>query len=269
MAKYGNCTCVLVLLLGAGGSAAHAQEIHPELSDTHSFILGAHFQSSGTEVGARSNIDLSDLGVDDDDISWMLAYRWRFTDRWTLSAGASDFQVDGDVTVSDTFEFDGKEFEAGVSLESDFSVETYIVDLMYRVYKTDRAELLLGGGVHALNFDVEFKGTLFLEDESRSETVSGDDLLAPLPNLRMHGFYALTPNWAVNGTLGWMSANIDDWDGRYVYANLRTDYRFGSHFGIGLGYQYVDVDVSHERSRLDSSFDVNYHGPTLYLVYGF
>lgn len=161
------------------------------------------------------------------------------------------------------------EFEAGVSLESDFQVDTYIVDVMYSAYRSDRAELQVGGGIHALDFDVEFKGTVFVGDENRSRTVSGDDLLAPMPNLRLHGIYAINPRWAFYGTLGWLSANVDNWDGDYAYVHLRTDYRFSSGFGLVLGYQNVAVDVSHESDQIESVFDFNHHGPTLYLEYGF
>jgi predicted porin len=259
----------------AWSTGASAEDIHPGLSDPHTFYAGAFFQESDGEIASAlkgvgsAGIDTDDLGVDDRYTSWMLGYNWRFAERWTLTFRAHVFDTDGDTTVRREFEYEGERFEAGATLESDFSVGTYLVDVMYSVYKSDRAELQLGGGLHAFDFDVEMKGTVFVDDNSRSRTVVGDDLLAPLPNLRLNGAYALSPRWMLRGDLGWLSANVDDWDGSYSYIRLSTDYRFAKRFGVGLGYQYFDIDVSHERTRTKSTFDLTYQGPMLYLSYSF
>lgn len=259
----------------AGSGICLAQEMHPALTDTHTFRVGGYYQKSDTSIGARradsggDEIDLDDLGIDESSMTWMLGYRWRINDRWSLALGASQFDIDGRVQADKTFEFNGQEFEAGAMLESEFDLKTYMADVMYSVYKSDQAELLLGGGLHAFDYDIKFTGTLTLEDESLSQAVSADDLMAPLPNLRMRGFYAISPRWSIDATLGWMSANIDNWDGDYLYANVSTDYRITDRFGLGLGYQGVSVDVTHKGSRIDSSLDISYYGPTVYLEYGF
>ena len=256
-------------------TCATAEDIHPALSDRHTFYAGAFFQKSEGQIASSlkgvgsGGIDTDDLGVDDRYTSWMLGYSWRFAERWTLALRAHVFDTDGDATVSREFEYEGEKFEAGASLESDISVKTYLVDVMYSVYKSDRADLQFGGGLHAFDFDVEMTGSVFINEESRTRTAVNDDLLAPLPNLRLNGVYALNSRWIVRGDLGWLSANVDDWEGSYSYIRLGTDYRFGNRFGVGLGYQYFDIDVSRERSRTKSTFDLTYQGPMLYLNYGF
>ena len=270
-------------LLGAGPffvalvwpSSSSAQDIHPAFSDRHTFYAGAFFQesdgalASSLKGGGSAGIDTDDLGVDDRYTSWMLGYNWRFAERWTLTLRSHVFDTDGDATVRREFEYDGEKFDAGAKLETDIKVSTYLVDLMYSVYQSDRFDLRLGGGLHAFDFDVEMTGTVFVDDASRSRTVVGDDLLAPLPNLRFDGAYALSPRWMVRADLGWLSANVDSGDGSFSYIRLGTDYRFAKRFDVGLGYQYFDVDVSHERSRTESTFDLTYKGPMLYLSYGF
>lgn len=256
-------------------TSASAEDLYPALNDTHSFYVGAFSQKSDGEIASSlkgvgsAGIDTDDLGVDDGYTSWMLGYRWRFSERWTLSLRSHIFDTDGDATVRRDFEYDGERFEAGARLDTQISLDTYLVDIMYSVYKTDRADLQLGGGLHAFDFDVEMTGTVFINDESRTRTAVNDDLLAPLPNLRLNGAYALSPKWTVQGDVGWLSANVDDWDGSYSYIRLSTDYRFGTGIGVGLGYQYFDIDVSHERTRTKSTFDLTYQGPMLYLNYGF
>lgn len=84
-----------------------AQEQYPAFEDTHTFTIGAYFQQSDTSVGVNrtdsdgDTIDLEDLGVDDNYNSWLLGYRWRFHDRWSLHATANRLQADGDISVSE------------------------------------------------------------------------------------------------------------------------------------------------------------------------
>ncbi len=266
---------VLALSWVANTAHTHADDLHPALSDTHTIRMGAYFQNSESKITARRNesegrkLDLDDLGADDTQVSWLLAYRWRFAERWSLAAGASGFETNGDITTKETIEFNGVEYEAGAKLESDFSMNTYVLDIMYSIYRNDRTEVLLGGGIHTFSYDMELTGTLSLDDRSRSKTITGDDLLAPMPNFRIGGTYAFSPRWAVYGSLGWLSVNYDDWDGDYTYLNVRTDYRFGRHYTVGLGYQGVSLEIGHSGRQTESSIDASYHGPTLYMDYSF
>jgi len=252
-----------------------AQAVNPALTDTHTFYLGAFYQDSDgalasrVENSGRRGIDIDDLGLDTHYTSWLAGYRWRFGERWMMNFNAHIFNANGDSSVSRTFEYDGQEFEAGARLRSNLSVDTYLIDVMYSLYKSEKAEFQLGGGMHAFDFDTELTGTVSLEDESRSQTSSGEGLLAPLPNLRVNGLYAFTPKWVLRGSLGWLSVDIDNWNGEYTYLRLSSDYRISDHLGIGLGYRYYNINVSHRGSRAKSTFDLSYRGPALYLKYGF
>ena len=46
-------------------------------------------------------------------------------------------------------------------------------------------------------------------------------------------------------------------------------YRFTERFGVGVGYQYVDVDVTVDKSNGEAGFDIQFQGPTAYLSYSF
>ncbi|TXS93998.1 hypothetical protein FV139_10275 [Parahaliea maris] len=252
-----------------------AESLHPSLDDRHTFLAGAYFQESDPSIGARRNgqagrnVKLDDLGADSDYVSWLAGYRWRFGERWSLALNANVFKADGRDSVERSFEFNGQTFEAGASLSSELNLNAYIADVMYSVYKSERAELQVGGGIHAFDYEIKFTGELNVDDASILRTSTTDDLLAPLPNLRLHGIYAFSPRWAVYGTFGWLSANIDAWDGRYLYANVATDYRLTKRLAVGLGYQAVSVEITHEGGHVESSLDITYQGPTLYMSYAF
>jgi hypothetical protein len=66
-----------------------------------------------------------------------------------------------------------------------------------------------------------------------------------------------------------MSANVDEWRGDFVYLNGRLQYLFANNFGIALGYQFMDVDVSRRQQHRQSEYDIESSGPSLLLSYGF
>ncbi|MCR9104741.1 MAG: hypothetical protein NXI15_05565 [Gammaproteobacteria bacterium] len=261
------------LLLSALPSLADAT--HPALNDTHYFQGGVFSQSAETTVSASrdgepgSSIDLDNLDVDDNYLSWTLAYQWRFADRWSLNILGHTFDTDGSTRITDSFEFDGTAFEAGASLDSEFSVDALLIDVFYSVYRSDQAELQLGIGLHAFDFSVSFDAAVFAGDLATSRTAAADDLLAPLPNIRLHGVYALTPKWAIYGGVGLLSANAGDYDGRYLFGSVKTDYRITDRFAVGVGYEVVDVDLTYAPSSREVVFDVQFYGPTAFVSYSF
>ncbi|GAB5449938.1 MAG: hypothetical protein Hals2KO_02660 [Halioglobus sp.] len=268
---YGAALALAISILFAQASWAG----NPALEDPHTLVLGAFFQNSdskisSTRTGSESReLDLEGLGADDQYVSFMAGYQWRFAERWALLVTGYTFNADGSSVIEDTFTFDGEEFEAGASLETEISVDTLLVDVLFSLYKSDNAEFRLGGGLHAFRFDVEFQASAFVGENSVSGSVADEQLLAPLPNLRADATLALSPRWSIYGGVGWLSAEVDDYDGSYVFANARTDFRVTDRFAVGIGYRLVDTDVTYTSSRREVVFNTTYDGPTAYLTYSF
>ncbi len=254
---------------------AQAEPGNPALTDRHELVLGIYEQSADIAVAAAlkgrplRDISLDDLGVDDSYLSGLFGYRWRFSPRWTLVANAYINRVNGDKSISETFEYDGQVFEAGASLDSKFSADTYMLDIMYSVIKSDRFELQLGGGIHAFDIEVSFDASVSVNDEKRTVSESTNDLLAPLPNLGLRMIYALSDRWTLRLNTGWLSANIDSYDGEYLFANASGEYRFSDRFSLGLGFQSTSMEVTHSSDNSREAFDISYIGPTAFLNYRF
>lgn len=264
-------------ILSAAMAVTHvqAQSFHPQMDATHTFSLGAFFQDADAAVHAAADgrpgkeIDLKDLGVTEDDTSWLLNYSYRLNENWQFSVGAYIFDVDGSRTISSDVDFGGVEFPIGATVDTSFEVDTYIADVMYRVYGSDRAEIFIGGGVHLLDVSIELSSTSFIGETTSSNSRASEDLLAPLPNLRMTAFYAITPKWEVSGTLGWLSLDYDTYEGSFSYLRARTSYRITEGLDIGLGYQYIDIDFINDRDRGEVGLDVEFNGPSLTMSYSF
>lgn len=241
----------------------------------HVLYLGAARQSLDARIAATTpefdpvELRIEDLGVDDRDSSYYLEYRYRFKPRWALAAGAYSFGGSGGKTSSRTFNYDGVEFTAGAELNASFGVDAYIVDLMYRAYSNDRVEVMLGGGIHALDLDASIGGRVQIDETSSEFRQAGSTLLAPVPNLRGTVDWAISDRFEVNFVGGWLSANVQDYEGAFAYAHLRGVYRIGENFGVALGYQVTDVDITQSRQRGELSYDLMLDGPTFTLSYSF
>lgn len=255
-----------------------AQEggVHPYLSTKHMLGVGAAYQEADSEFRATSgdlppvSLDLGDLGVDDTDYSWALEYRWRFKPKWMLVALAYRFEQDGQRSIQRDFNFDGKEFEAGVSVDTEVGIDTYILDILYSVYRSERAEILLGGGIHAVDLEASIKGRANVGDLERESAKASSELLAPLPNFRVQAFYSLNEHFGLGVAAGWLSANYDDYDGSFVYVHPRLGYSFGDRWALTVGYQYVDLEVTYEKaSNRELEFTTDFTGPTAFINYRF
>jgi opacity protein-like surface antigen len=271
-----------VLLLAAAACAfipvSQAQEYGGGrfMAAKHVLGVGATYQKADAGLRAsvpslpETEIDLDDLGMDDSNTSWALEYRWRFAPKWLLVAMAYTFAEDGRRSVERDFNFDGTEFTAGTSVDTSLTLDTYIVNLLYQVYASDRAEIMLGGGLHAINLDNSITARAFIGDVDREVSSGDSELLAPLPNLKATASYRFGEKWGALLSLGWLSANYEDYDGSFVYAHPRIGYQISDKWGATLGYQYVDIDLTRKKSsNREVALDATFTGPTLFLNYRF
>ncbi|MFT5333748.1 MAG: hypothetical protein ACJAUG_000768 [Halioglobus sp.] len=252
-----------------------AEAVHPLLEDKHTFVLGGYQQDADAQFYAEADdvaggsVDLGDLGMDESDTTLILEYRYRLNDRWELSAAGYKFDTSGSLRTQRDVVYDGQEFEAGARVDSSLDTNTYLLAAMYKLYKTGRAYVSVGGGFHIFEFSTELETRVAVGEAESSRSRAGDDITTPLPNLRMEGFYALSPNWALISTIGWLSLDYDDYEGSFVYAYARANYRITERFGLGIGYQYLDMDFSVDRDRGEAGFDIQFNGPSVHLGYSF
>ena len=246
----------------------HAQGPYPGAA--HEFSIGATRQVTKSSTLSSSpslpevGISLKDFDIEDDDDSWYLQYNWRFAKRWMLGAFAYQYQDTGRTALTRDFNYDGVEFTAGALVDSTLKIDTYAVDVLYAIHQGERSELLVGGGVHALDLSVSFAGLLIAGDTSERFTASSESLLAPVPNQRLYGSYAFTDRLGADITAGWLSADVDEYDGSFAYLHTRLRYRVGERSALSLGYQFTSIDIT-QRPGPDRKrrFDADMHGPSL------
>ena len=271
---------VAAILLCTVSSAVNAADTHSYLDKKHFIYAGGYLQDGELTANSRrtafetATVELDALGIDRDYTSWMVDYHYRLNNRWTLSAAAYRFTESGlgNVLTND-LAWEGQNFSAGLALSVDWKIDTYIVDAMYSVKRSENLEIAVGGGFHALDTELIVTGQVVINGadaalEGAGETAKGS-IVVPLPNLRATGFYAINEKWAVQATLGWLSLSIDEYEGSFQYAHFRGQYQITDTLGLSLGYQFVEVDVE-EQLRLGSRrFDMSFQGLTAALTFAF
>jgi len=225
----------------------------------------AAYPTGGNSVG----ISLRDLAIDDTDNDYFLEYSLRWSPRWALVAGSYRFSGAGGRESSRDFEYNDVAFTAGSTIGARIGIDAYLVDVLYRVYSTQNFEIMAGGGVHALDLSASIAGQVKLNDFESEFRQSGTTLLAPVPNLRTMALWKPAERWALRLNAGWLSANVEDYDGAFVYAHLRAVFDLTDQLAIAAGYQWTDIDITQTRARSTIKYDVGLHGPSLTLSYGF
>lgn len=274
--KTAKAFLVSALLVGSFASAAQTPRNASSVFDNkHTLSIGGTRQatqitlSATTENFSPSPLTLDDLGLSKRDTSYFVDYRYRLKPRWSIFAGAYAFSGSGEKVSSRDFNFDGVEYAIDTTVRANLDIDAYMVDVLYSVYHSENVEVLVGGGIHALDFGVTLAGSVQVNEGVFEARSSGATLLAPVPNVRTSATWVLSERFALNAVGGWMSADVDEYEGDFSYAHIRGFYYFTEHFGASLGYQLTDIDVRQTRTR--SVTDVNAHldGPTLTLTYSF
>jgi opacity protein-like surface antigen len=255
----------------AAGSA-----INPVLDDPFTFRLGATYMEPDGKISStikgNSTVDLSasDLGIEDGSTNPYFGFRWRFTDRWRLTFDYFGLDVDGSVRRDfGDFEFGDISASGFLAVDTSFKTDFYVTQVGYSFLKNERAELGAGLGLHVVNFDTSLKVSGGIGEKSDAIQSDSIDLTAPLPNILGYGTYAFTPKLSLGGSIGWFGLDYDQYSGNLVTLAAALEYRLTKHIGVGAGYNYVDMDLTIDKSNREDEYNLKYTGPVLYLSAGF
>ena len=275
MKKIALCCAALVATIGAV-QQVNAEAINPVLDDKFTFKLGYLRNDLKGDITVsrpplpETPIDLETLGLDETTNTPWGGFAWRFTERWSLNFSFNRWDSDGALVVTEDFNFDGQEYVAGAEITTKLTADAYVLDIAYAFHKSDRSEAGVGLGLHAFDLSAGIAGSLQLDGEPLVEFEGkAEEIIAPVPNLRLYGIYAFSNKVSVRANAGWLSASYEDYEGAFSYLSAALEYRFTEHFGGGIGYQYTDVDLKHDDGTGKEEYDFQFDGAQLYLTYSF
>ena len=268
---------VLALLLLASPVLADK----PRFGDTFTFSVGGmlHFADASFQATREGNpeieLDLKDLDMDTDATTLWLGFNWQFADNWGLSGSYSSFDSDGLAVVSEAGNFEDIEWQVNATLDSRLDLDLFIIDLTWDFINNGRTHLGVGFGLHIADLSSGIRA--FVDADVNGNPIppveigaSSTNVTAPLPNVLVQGGHRFHDSFYVGAKLGYFALEVDDTDGSLWAASATAEWRpGGGNLGIGVGYQYNNINVKQDSSRLFEEYDLTGHGPILFVSAGF
>jgi hypothetical protein len=262
-----------LLLLVSANSMAQESSGNPLLDSDWLFRTGwqridaeASIGLANPEFGTIPVIDFDALGVDPAFNSIWLEGIWQSPERWSVGFNYFQSKAEGAQTTSQDIEFGDLLIPAGTGVRTQFETKFYILNAYYDFYQGPNSVAGVGFGVYGLDLVGSIE---VLIGEDRSGTAESADVLAPLPTASLYYTHAFNSHWAISADVDWFGLSINKYDGSMLAGSINVDYWINDHWGLGLGYSYVDLDLTVDEPRYDELYKVEYDSYFLYISFGF
>lgn len=224
--------------------------------------------------GANGNIGTvvdfeSDLGLDKRSTLPAFMAEWRPGDDWVFSGEYyslgrnTTFNIDRELTIGDTI------YPVDASLSSGFDSDIYRFTIGNRIFQGENFEVGLAIGLHGTDFSIYVEGEGSVGEAGgsfRSETRS---VFAPLPTIGVFAAFEPAERVYLAARFDWLSLTIDDYSGRLINTEFTAAYRVHKNIDIGASYRFVNYRVRVEKDDWNGKVNYQFHGPALFLQFGF
>lgn len=266
---------VLASLVLLSPQAVAAESLHPWLDQRVSAYVGAvdfdvdATMAKWTEGERIDYINLARLGVPESDTDLWARVSTRIGSRWQVGFDYFTIDVAGGRSVNFEFEFGDLVVPVGATAETALDADFYVLSMNYAFYRSRRAELGAGLGIHGVNLEYDLFAEVRAGSMVRTLGEEQDDFLAPLPNAAISWSYAFSPKLLGQLKGGWISLSYDEYDGELLALHAQLSYLLSGRFSVGLGYSMFDFDVERDRGTLREYYDLDLQGPRVFLAVGF
>ena len=274
--KFVNICISAVFLVSVSTGVASAQEsgssgkYHPFLSDNFDIGLGVYRPSKTRKIGADPNDGGSpgeSLDGSDSQSTGLLNFRWRFTKNWSFQGNYWNTDSEAEHFLTNTFEFNGKEFELGLFVSSEFDLSITRLFWGRSFFRRPSTDWGVGLGLHELDIEVTLAGEVRIPsgpNEFRRETASAT---APLPNLGIWYMHSWSPKWVVVTRLDWLDVTYEEFSGNLYDLSVGVNYQMSDHFGIGLAVNAFRLDVQVDGTDWRGGLVMEQIGPRLNMTW--
>ncbi len=251
--------------------ADESVDLHPFLQRGFSLDVGVFFPDRQLDLSVNGTVDVINREIDFDqgfnlkkaDNVFAAEVAWRFRGKWSVlgqyfeSSGRTELVLDEDI------EWGNVVFGAGsfAAVGTGFSLTRIFVGRKLNTRETH--DFGIGGGIHWLHITSFIEGEILVNGvpagARRSVSVE-----APLPNIGAWYRYSISPRWALRARLDLFGADIGDYDGLLVNASLGLNFRAFEHVGLGLSYNYFELDVGIDKSDWRGELETIYDGVYVY-----
>lgn len=244
---------IALVVIGPIASAEDAADVHPYLKNGVFVDAGMFFPRrelelsvSGTIDPVNDSIDVAEtFGLANSDSAFALEFGWRFAKRWSLSAQHFQVKDAANFTIATDVEWEDVVYPVGANIdfETDLSLTRAFVGRQFSI-GSQRSELGVGVGIHWLEIGATIEGEALIGSGSTAIRRNAVSAEGPLPNIGGWYRYSITPKLAFRARLDWLEASVGDYDGLLVNIGAGVNYQLLDYLGIGLNYNYFELDVS-------------------------
>jgi len=249
-------------------ASVQAASINPTLDDRFQIRLGPFYANMDSTITLSSGqeVDLEEQ-FDDDALTGAIYLNWRVTPRINLEFGYSQITRDESVTIDQSVPLgDLATLPAGSKFTGEFNTRVYRFGAAYSVFRNEKSEFGISLGVSALNLEDILA---FTPAGGPKITLYESDVTEPMGSIGLSGTYAFSPQWLVNGRVGYLGVSLGDIDGKMWDVFGGVEFRPWKNIGLGLAYAYNDADITVQKDSGDTDVNWTYQGPFAYLTIGF
>ena len=194
-------------------------------------------------------------------------YRPGESRRNQLDFAYGGYHRDGDATLSRDVTIDGVTYPVGAEVESVFNFDLIRGTYSYAFLQNEHVRLAVGLGIYVLPLRYELE----IESNDGRSAVDGADTTLPLPALGFRAEVRLVSKLFLKAAVDGLYVEFDDFSGSLIDLNVGLEYRPWKHFGLGVGYNFLDANVEGESNNSDypgvdfvGTVDVQFSGVLLY-----
>jgi hypothetical protein len=247
---------IMVLASALAASPAVADEIHPLMTSKYWAKAGGFFASRDLSVSASgmlgpepsptpTNVDFeSQTGLDDKADLGILEFGWQFAKKWDFALQHFRSSRSTQRELSESIEWEDVVYEVGARVDARSYMRTTRLFLSRRVWDKGPHDLRLGLGVHLLDIGVSLSGEATLEDETSEFYTSVVSADFPFPDIGAWYRYSNSDRWVFHARVDWLSASTSDYSGGIWNASAGVDFALSKHFGMGIAYQFFELNGS-------------------------
>lgn len=211
----------------------------------------------GTVVNAEK-----DLGLDSSATIARLDGYYKFNPRHRIDYSVFDLSRDATATIDKIIQFGDEIFPLNSTISTEADLTVYKIAYTYSFLQRNNGYVGVTGGLHVLSTDISLT-------EINTGQFESDGLTAPLPVIGLRGDYRMAPRLMFRSSAELFSLEFNDVDGRLFDVYIGLDYHFHDNFAVGLGYNYVSLDVDVEEDEFKGALDWAYDGALLNVLYSF
>lgn len=264
---------ILVLTCALIPASVKADDVHPLMTSRYWVHAGAFFAARDLDISARGAVSVdiptplvdfeSSVGVDDEPDLLMLEAGWRFTDNWSFMLQHFGSRRSGSRAIEEQIEWDDLIFDVGAEIYGKSNLEITRAFFSRHFRGDGPHSLQLGAGLHYLKVAVEYGGEVTLNDGTTTIDSSRKSTSAPVPNIGAWYRYSPSDRWLLSARVDWFSANLGDIEGGIWNVAAGANFSVSKHFGVGLTYQFFEMDVTVKETNWFGDVRARFGGPNL------